>query len=88
LQSAAAHVPLPAGYSTPNFASSHDNALGYSGYVAAEKQVTYGLVVGAMLSIDRTNYYHPTTVEFYIRHGWPGTSRVFVPVQPIRPYNP
>jgi len=88
LQSAAAHVPLPAGYSTPNFASSHDNALGYSGYVAAEKQVGYGLVIGAMLSIDRTNYYHPTTVEFYVRHGWPGESRAFVPVQPIRPYNP
>jgi Tfp pilus assembly protein PilF len=88
LQSAAAHTLLPPGYSSPNFASSHDNALGYSAYVAAEKRVIYGLVIGAMLSIDRTNYYHPTTAEFYIRHGWSGPARVIVPVQPIRPYNP
>lgn len=88
LQAAAAHTPLPPGYSSPDFASSHENALGYSAFLAAEKRVAYGLVIGAMLAIDRTNYYHPTTLEFYIRHGWSGPARVLVPVQPIRPYNP
>jgi predicted Zn-dependent protease len=88
LQSAAAHAALPPGFSGPYFSSSHDSAPGYSAYVAAERRIGPGLVIGGMLSIDRTNYYHPTSIEFYVRHGLSGATRVIVPVQPIRPYNP
>jgi predicted Zn-dependent protease len=88
LQSAAAHASLPPGFSAPYFASSRDSAAGYSAYAAAEKRIAHGLVIGGMFSIDRTNYYHPTSIELYVRHAWAGPTRVITPVQPIRPYNP
>jgi hypothetical protein len=89
LQAAAARVPLPSGYSSPYFPGYHSTGVGLSTYVAAERQVSGGLVVGVMLDIDRTDFYHPTTIETYLRHafGWSAT-RNLSPPRPVRPYSP
>ncbi len=88
LESAAAHAPLPAGYATPYFGADRSNALGFYALAAAERSLTQSLVFGAMLEIDRTDYYHPTTLSLYVRHGFgPPRTRTNTP-QPLRPYNP
>jgi hypothetical protein len=50
--------------------------------------MTSGLVVGALFDIDRTDYYHPTTVAIYLRHAFaPNVTRSSPPPRPTRPYN-
>jgi cellulose synthase operon protein C len=89
LQAAAGREPLPSGYSSPYFAGYHSSGVGFSAYGAAERQVCEGLVVGAMFDIDRTDFYHPTTVTIYLRHAFaPTITRSTSPPQPTRPYNP
>jgi predicted Zn-dependent protease len=88
LQSAALHAPLPIGYGTPYFGADRSNSVGIYGLAAGEREITRGLVVGGMLEVDRTDYYHPTTVSLYIRHAFGAKTRATYPVQPIRPYNP
>jgi hypothetical protein len=89
LEAQAAHAPLPAGYTSPYFAGYHSNGLGFSAYAAAERQLTEALVVGVLFDIDRTDFYHPTSIGVYLRHAFgPGATRVASPPRPIRPYNP
>jgi cellulose synthase operon protein C len=89
LQAAAASVPLPSGYSSPYFPGYHSTGVAFSAYAAAERQLTGGLVVGVMLDIDRTDFYHPTTVEIYLRHAFGSSAtRALSPPRPVRPYNP
>ena len=89
LQAAAVHAALPDGYSTPYFAGYHSSGLGFSAYGAAERQIARGLVVGFMLGVDRTDYYHPTTAEIYLRHAFaPRITHTVSPPRPVRPYNP
>jgi len=89
LQAAAASVPLPSGYSSPYFPGYHSTGFAFSAYAAAERQVTGGLVVGVMLDIDRTDFYHPTTVEIYLRHAFGSSAtRALSPPRPVRPYSP
>lgn len=89
LQQEAAHAALPPGYSSPYFAGYRSNGLGFSAYAAAERQLTQALVVGVLFDIDRTDYYHPTSIGVYLRHAFgPGATRVAAPPRPIRPYNP
>ncbi|HEV2284424.1 MAG TPA: cellulose synthase subunit BcsC-related outer membrane protein, partial [Steroidobacteraceae bacterium] len=89
LQAQAAQVALPAGYTSPYFAGYRSNGLGFSAYAAAERQLTQALVVGVLLDIDRTDYYHPTSVGVYLRHAFgAGATRAAAPPRPIRPYNP
>jgi Tfp pilus assembly protein PilF len=89
LQAAAAQSALPAGYSSAYFSGYHSSGFGFSAYAAAERRVTPGSVVGFMLDIDRTDYYHPTTVEIYFRHAFtPWGTHAVSPPRPIRPYNP
>jgi hypothetical protein len=89
LQAAAAHSALPDGYSTPYFSGYHSSGFGFSAYGAAEHQVTDGLVIGFMFNVDRTDYYHPTTVGIYLRHVFgPRTTHTVSPPRPTRPYNP
>ncbi len=84
-----AHANLPAGYGAPFFPASHTNAVGYSAFAAGEREISRGLVLGAMIDLDRTDYYHPTTVLLYFRHAFaPWSTPVTSPVQPIRAYNP
>jgi predicted Zn-dependent protease len=89
LQVAAAHAALPAGYAQPYFPSDRSNSIGIYALAATEREVTRGLVVGAMLEIDRTDYYHPTTFSVYIRHAFgQAKTHATYPVQPVRPYSP
>jgi predicted Zn-dependent protease len=88
LQAQAAHEPLPPGYSVPDFAGYRSNGFGFSAYAAAERQVSGALVIGFLLDIDRTNYYHPTSVGLYLRHGFGSATRIASPPRPVRPYNP
>jgi cellulose synthase operon protein C len=87
LQSAAMNSPLPSGYDAPFFAGGRSSAISFSAYAAFEREVAHSLVLGAMLDIDRTDYYHPTVVSLYVRHAFaPWTPRA--PPRPTRPYNP
>ncbi|HWW21216.1 MAG TPA: cellulose synthase subunit BcsC-related outer membrane protein [Steroidobacteraceae bacterium] len=89
LQHAAARSPLPAGFDSPLFASSHGGAFSVSAYAAVERQVTRGLVLGAMLDIDRTDFYHPTVISLYLRHAFTAfDTPLAIPPRPTRPYNP
>jgi len=89
LQAAAASVPLPSGYSSAYFPGYHSTGFAFSAYAAAERQVTGALVVGVMLDIDRTDFYHPTTVEIYLRHAFGSSAtRALSPPRPVRPYSP
>jgi predicted Zn-dependent protease len=89
LQAAASRAPLPSGYSSPYFTGYHSTGFGVSAYAAAERHVTGGLVAGVLLDIDRTDYYHPTTISLYLRHSFaPSITRTASPPRPVRPYNP
>jgi predicted Zn-dependent protease len=88
LQAQGARAPLPAGYSSPYFSGYHSNGFGFSAYAAAERQLGDALVLGVLLDIDRTDYYHPTSVGIYLRHAFgPRATRVASPPRPIDPYN-
>jgi cellulose synthase operon protein C len=89
LQSMAAREPLPSGYTSPVFSGYRSTGFGFTAYAAAERQVTNGLVVGVQFDIDRTDYYHPTTIEVYLRHAFGGAvTRAVSPPRPLGPYNP
>ena len=89
LQSQGAGAPLPSGYSSPYFAGYHSSGFGFSGYAAAEHQVSRGLVAGVLFDIDRTDYYHPTSIGIYLRHVFgPDATRIASPPRPIGPYSP
>jgi predicted Zn-dependent protease len=88
LQSEAARAPLPAGFDSPIFSASHGGAFSVSAYAALERQITHGLVLGAMLDIDRTDFYHPTGLSLYLRHAFtPFVTPLASPPRPTRPYN-
>jgi predicted Zn-dependent protease len=87
LQSAAMRSPLPSGYDAPYFAAGRSSATSFSAYAAVEREVAHALVLGAMIDIDRTDYYHPTVISLYLRHVFaPWTSRPAP--RPTHPYNP
>jgi hypothetical protein len=89
LQSAALHAPLPTGYATPYFSADRSDSVGIYALAAGEREIMKGLVVGGMLEIDRTDYYHPTSLSLYIRHAFGSAkTRANFPLQPIRAYNP
>jgi len=88
LQSAAEHSPLPSGFDAPVFPSSHGGAFSMSAYAAVERQVLRRLVIGAMLDIDRTDFYHPTVISLYLRHTFgPFDTALASAPRPTRPYN-
>jgi predicted Zn-dependent protease len=89
LQEEAAHAPLPPDYSAPYFPGYHSSGFGFSANAAAERALSRTLVVGFALDIDRTNYYHPTSVGFYLRHAFgQWATHEASPPRPIRPYSP
>jgi hypothetical protein len=90
LQAAAQRsASLPDGYSSPYYYGYHSSGFGFAAYAAAERSVTAGLVVGFMFDIDRTDYYHPSTVEIYFRHAFgPSATHTASPPRPVRAYSP
>jgi cellulose synthase operon protein C len=87
LQAAAAGEPLPSGYSQPIFSGGHSAGTSFSFYGAVEYELSQRLIVGAMLDIDRSAYYHPTVLLLYLRHAF-GADGVSLarPPRPVRPY--
>jgi len=89
LEVEAARSPLPVGYTSPYFPGYHSSGFGFSAHAAAERQLSQGLVFGVVADIDRTDYYHPSSIGIYFRHAFgPGASRSVSPPRPIVPYNP
>jgi cellulose synthase operon protein C len=89
LQAEGARTVLPAGYSTDYFPAYHSTGFGFSAYAAGERQLTDTLVLGIMLDIDRTDYYHPTSIGIYLRHAFPPwTTHSLSPPGALKPYNP
>jgi tetratricopeptide (TPR) repeat protein len=89
LQTAGASAPLPPGYTSAYFPGYHSTGFGFSAYAATERRLSDALVVGFTVDIDRTNYYHPTSVGLYLRHAFgPWATRSASPPRPIRPYSP
>lgn len=88
LQSAALSMPLPAGFAAPFFAAHSGGGVSFSAYAALERQATPHLVLGAKLDLDRSDFYEPTVLMFYLRHvfGSPRT-QLAVPPRPVRPFN-
>ena len=88
LQAAAMRSPLPDGFSSPYYPGYHSSGFGFTAYAAGEHPVTSWLVGGFLIDIDRTDYYHPTTVELYVRHAFGArTTRTLAPPSPVYPYN-
>jgi predicted Zn-dependent protease len=87
LQALAARTALPAGYDSPYFSGYHSTGFGFSAYAAAERPLTRSLVAGFMLDIDRTDYYHPTTIAIYVRHVFGARAHTVAPPSPAYPYN-
>lgn len=89
LQVDALHSPLPAGYSSAYFPDTRSNAIGFSAAAMTERAISPGLVIGAALETDRTDYYHPTTVSLYFRHVFGAEpTPTIAPIRPLRPYSP
>ena len=89
LQALAARSALPAGYGSADFPGYHSTGFGFSAYGATERQLTAGWVLGFRFDLDRTDYYHPTTIGIYVRHAFaPSVTRTVSPPRPIRPMNP
>lgn len=88
LQALAARTALPFGYSSPYFSGYHSTGFAFSAYAAAERPLTHNLVAGFMLDIDRTDFYHPTTIAIYVRHVFGSrATHTVVPPSPTYPYN-
>jgi Tfp pilus assembly protein PilF len=88
LQAAAATAALPSGFSEPFFAASSGGGLSLSAYAALERQVTPHLVLGTKLDLDRSDFYEPTVLMFYLRHVFgSAATRLAVPPRPVRTYN-
>ncbi len=85
----AARAPLPAGYTSPYYPGYHSSGFGFSAYAAAERQLSEALVFGVVADVDRTDYYHPTSIGVYFRHAFgTGATRSASPPRPLVPYNP
>jgi cellulose synthase operon protein C len=89
LQAQGARAPLPPGYASPYFSGYRSSGFGFSASAAAERQLSDRLVIGFLFAIDRTDYYHPTSVGVYLRHAFgPRDTRAASPPRPITLYNP
>jgi hypothetical protein len=57
-------------------------------YGAVEYAASSRLIVGAVLDLDRTDYYHPTELLVYVRVPFGGSPAVTLakPPRPVRPY--
>jgi len=87
LQAAATTQPLPSGFSSPVFTGYRSNGLGFSASAVGERRLSDALVVGLLLDIDRTDYYHPTSVGIYVRHAFGGRPTQHSSLRPLIPYN-
>jgi hypothetical protein len=69
LMAAASLEPLPAGYARPYYEGGRSHGWSGSFYGAVEHAAGARAVVGAALDLDRSDYYHPTSLWLYVRRG-------------------
>jgi len=71
---------------TPIYTSGSGGGRGYSLQGACEYQATPRFFAGALLAIDRSDYYAPNRALFYIRYtlDHPGAQPVFLPPEPVK----
>jgi tetratricopeptide (TPR) repeat protein len=88
LQSAAGASTLPPGYSRPFFSGGKSSGNSLSFYASGEKQLTRGIVLGAAVDIDRSDFYKPTGFTLYVRHVFGNReSRRVTPPRPTKVYS-
>jgi hypothetical protein len=86
LQAAAGQEPLPTGFSAPIHPGYHSSGFGFTAYAAGERRLSDALVVGFLVDINRTDFYHPTSVGIYLRHAF-GSRPTSSTLRPLSPYN-
>ena len=86
LQAAAGQQPLPSGFSAPVYPGYHSSGFGFTAYAAGERQLSDVLVLGLLVDINRTDFYHPTSVGIYLRHAF-GTRPTSTTFRPLGSYN-
>jgi len=77
----------PLNYTTPVYTGGPSQGKGFSLKAAWEYQVEPKLFAGALLSIDRSDYYAPNRALIYLRYSFdhPGAQPVFMPPEPMEP---
>jgi len=86
LQAAAGQEPLPSGFSAPIYPGYHSTGFGFTAYATGERQLSDALVLGFLVDINRTDFYHPTSVGIYLRHAF-GSRPTSSTLRPLSPYN-
>lgn len=68
LQALAENSPLPSGFDAPVYDGGNGSGFGYSAAGALEFLWSPDWSLGARAEIDRSDYYEPTRLYFYVRH--------------------
>jgi predicted Zn-dependent protease len=87
LQAAARAQPLPSGFSAPVFPGYHSSGFGFAASAAGERQLSEALVLGLLVDINRTDYYHPTSIGIYLRHAFGARPAPVTTLRTLSPYN-
>ncbi|WP_017444643.1 cellulose synthase subunit BcsC-related outer membrane protein [Gayadomonas joobiniege] len=83
----AAEALIGESFVEPVYRASNSQGIGYSARAAVEYQIDQHWVVGGVFSIQRANAYEPTEGQVYLRYYFNDKgSRLFVPPEPIQPY--
>ena len=88
LMAAALAQPATPGVGAPYFDGGHGHGISVSLYAAFERLVAERTVLGIALDIDRSDYYRPTALTFYVRHALGGApAQLFASPHPPTPYS-
>ena len=74
------------GSARPSIPGYHSSGFGFTAYAAGERQLSDVLVLGLLVDINRTDFYHPTSVGIYLRHAF-GTRPTSTTFRPLGSYN-
>ena len=88
LQARAMGGALPTGYTQPVYSAFTGNGFGYNLLAASEYRVTPNFVLGGRFSMERSAYYSPNSVFFYLKYLFkPETGPVKLRPDTIVPYS-
>ncbi len=88
LQARAAFGALPTGYTQPIYSAGNSGGFGYSLRAATEYRANPHVALGGRFSMDRSAYYAPNSVFFYLRYLFkPETGPVKLRPDPVVPYS-
>lgn len=78
--------PLPSGPSAPVYPGDYSSGFGFTAYAAGERQLSDALVLGLLLDVNRTDFYHPTLIGIYLRQAF-GAQPTSATLRPLNSYN-